>query len=77
MNQQSVTLKDKVVLITDVGTNSGMHTALFCAGQQAALILNCPDEIDASLKSKLLSLNNQVFFTNFDVSVYKNGELLI
>ena len=77
MNQQSVTLKDKVVLITDVGTDSGMHTALFCAGQQASLILNCPNEIDASLKSKLLSLNNQVFFTNFDVSVYKNGELLI
>ena len=77
MQTKSTKLKDKVILITNIESDAGMHTAVFCAEQGASLVLNCPNKTDPYLKSKILSISNQVSFTNFDISVYENGELLI
>ena len=77
MQEKSIKLKGKVVIITNIETDAGIHAALFCAEQGASLVLNCPGKTDQSLKSKILSINDQVSFTNFDVSIYENGELLV
>ena len=63
MQEKSTKFKDKVILITNIESDAGMHTAVFCAEQGASLVLNCSNKTDPYLKSKILSINNQVLFT--------------
>ena len=40
MQDKSLKLKNKVILITNAGSDAGMHIALYCATQGASLALN-------------------------------------
>ncbi|MQG15554.1 MAG: SDR family NAD(P)-dependent oxidoreductase [SAR202 cluster bacterium] len=77
MQDNHLKLKDKIVLITNAASESGTHTALYCATQGASLTLNFSNKTDESLKSKILSITKRVSFTNFDVSIYADGESLV
>ena len=49
MLEKSTKFKDKVILITDIGSEAGLHTAVFCAEKGASLVLNCPNKTDPYL----------------------------
>ena len=70
MQDKSLKLKNKVILITNAGSDAGMHIALYCATQGASLALNFSNKTDESLKSKILAITEKVLFTNFDISIY-------
>ena len=67
MQDKSLKLKNKVILITNAGSDAGMHIALYCATQGASLALNFSNKTDESLKSKILAITEKVLFTNFDI----------
>tara|TARA_Y100000590_G_scaffold420200_1_gene522663 strand:+ start:23561 stop:24343 length:783 start_codon:yes stop_codon:yes gene_type:complete len=77
MQDKSIKLKDKVILITNAGSDAGMHIALYCATQGASLTLNFSNKTDESLKSKILAITEKVLFTSFDISIYENGDRLV
>jgi len=75
---ESLTLKNKVALITGAGRGIGAETALYLAKKGADIVINDLNlETAQQVAKKVEALGQKVFINNHDISLYDQAQNLV